>query len=182
MYKTQKLDATGQAPISRDRRRPFMDAKSPRAVETLNVRTGESWILERFTVECSGGQAAGALLVVDEATRRPIAIEVDVAIGAQHLVDTPEPLACRPRKPRRICVDNYAQGADAAAAFSRWLVRHGIEQSRVSLGSPWSKSPSEEWAHEFCREVELSCREETIDQLRQRARSWLADVNSAQGS
>jgi hypothetical protein len=88
MYKTQKLDATGQAPISRDRRRPFMDAKSPRAVETLNVRTGESWILERFTVECSGGQAAGALLVVDEATRRPIAIEVDVAIGAQHLVDT----------------------------------------------------------------------------------------------
>jgi len=182
MYKTQKLDATGLEPISRDRRRPLMDAKLPRAVETPNIRAGESWILERFTVECSGGRSAGALLVVDEATRRPIAIEVDVAIGTQHLVDTLNHLRAVRGIPRRICVDNYAQGAYAAAAFSRWLVRHGIEQSRVSLGSPWSKSPSEEWAHEFCREVKLSCREETIDQLRQRARSWLAEVNSAQGS
>ena len=99
----------------------------------------------------SNGRSYKMLTVLDEFTRRALAVTVRTKMGADDVLEALYPLLLRHGAPEYIRSDNGP--GFAAAAMQDWLRKVGIKPIRIYPGSPWENGYNESFNGRFRDEL-----------------------------
>ena len=126
-----------QVPKKRKRRRPA--ASRPRPLPPY--RQNSVWAYDFVFDRCANGQTLKCLTVVDEYTRRCLAIDVANRIRSARVIDQLSRLISIHGAPRYIRSDNGSEFV--SKAILKWLTENRINTAFIDPGKPWQNGLDE---------------------------------------
>lgn len=133
LWRTAEL----QVPKKRRRRRPAHSRPRPTAPERRNHVWAYDFVFDR----CANGQVLKCLTVVDEFSRKCLAIEVAGRIRSARVIDQLARLISLHGAPRYIRSDNG--GEFISRAILKWLTDRNINTALIDPGKPWQNGLDE---------------------------------------
>jgi putative transposase len=132
-----------QVPRRRPRRRVCSGRPRPRPAEAVN----HVWTYDFVFDACANGQQLKCLTVVDEFTRRSLAIDVAGSIRSGRVIEVLAQLISVHGAPRYLRSDNGPEFV--ARAVLRWLSKANIETALIDPGKPWQNAFGESFNGKF---------------------------------
>lgn len=132
-----------QVPKKRKRRRPA--ASRPRLLPP--ERQNAVWAYDFMFDRCANGQTLKCLTVVDEYTRKCLAIDVAARIRSVRVIDQLAQLISVHGAPRYIRSDNG--GEFVSRAILKWLTENRINTAFIDPGKPWQNGLDESFNGKF---------------------------------
>lgn len=123
----------------------------------------------------SNGRSYKMLTVLDEFTRRALAVTARTRMGADVVLEALYPLLLRHGTPEYIRSDNDPEFA--AEAMQGWLQRVGIKPIRIYPGSPWEDGYNDRFNGTLRREVLNAEWFTTTEQAQIVINNWLRQDN-----
>ena len=133
LWKTAEL----QVPKKRKRRRPAASRPRPLPPQRQNYVWAYDFVFDR----CANGQALKCLTIVDEYTRRCLAIDVANRIRSARVIDQLSRLISIHGAPRYIRSDNGSEFV--SKAILKWLTENRINTAFIDPGKPWQNGLDE---------------------------------------
>ena len=127
-------------------RRPAASRPRPLPPEHQNAVWAYDFMFDR----CGNGQTLKCLTVVDEYTRKCLAIDVAARIRSARVIDQLAPLISVHGAPRYIRSDNG--GEFVSRAILKWLTENRINTAFIDPGKPWQNGLDESVNGKFCDE------------------------------
>ncbi len=109
------------------------------------------WAIDVVHDKLSNGRSDKMLTVLDEFTRRALAVVIRTKMGADDVLEALYPLLLRHGSPEYIRSDNGPEFS--AEAMQGWLQRIGIKPIRIYPGAPWENGYNERFNGTLRREV-----------------------------
>jgi putative transposase len=132
-----------QVPKKRKRRRPATSRPRPLPPENRNAVWAYDFVFDR----CANGQTLKCLTVVDEYTRKCLAIDVAARIRSARVIDQLAQLISVHGAPRYIRSDNG--GEFVSRAILKWLTENRITTAFIDPGKPWQNGLDESFNGKF---------------------------------
>jgi len=126
-----------QVPKKRKRRRPAHSRPRPLPPQRQNAIWAYDFVFDR----CANGQTLKCLTVVDEYTRRCLAIDVAGRIRSARVIDQLSRLISVHGAPRYLRSDNG--GEFVSKAILKWLGENNITTAFIDPGKPWQNGLDE---------------------------------------
>lgn len=126
-----------QVPKKRKRRRPEGSRPRPLPPQRQNYVWAYDFVFDR----CANGQTLKCLTIVDEYTRRCLAIDVANRIRSARVIDQLSRLISVHGAPRYIRSDNGSEFV--SKAILRWLTENRINTAFIDPGKPWQNGLDE---------------------------------------
>jgi putative transposase len=126
-----------QVPKKRKRRRPAASRPRPLPPQQRNAVWAYDFVFDR----CANGQTLKCLTVVDEYTRKCLAIDVAARIRSARVIDQLSRLISIHGAPRYIRSDNG--GEFVSKAILKWLTDNRINTAFIDPGKPWQNGLDE---------------------------------------
>jgi len=126
-----------QVPKKRKRRRPAHSRPRPFPPQRQNAIWAYDFVFDR----CANGQTLKCLTVVDEYTRRCLAIDVAGRIRSARVIDQLSRLISVHGAPRYLRSDNG--GEFVSKAILKWLGENNITTAFIDPGKPWQNGLDE---------------------------------------
>ncbi len=120
-----------QVPKKRKRRRPAASRPRPLPPQRQNSVWAYDFVFDR----CANGQTLKCLTMVDEYTRRCLAIDVANRIRSARVIDRLSKLISVHGAPRYIRSDNGSEFVSKATL--KWLTENRINTAFIDPGKPW---------------------------------------------
>lgn len=140
-------------------------------------RPNEAWAMDFVRDTLSDGRSFRAFTIVDTCTRECPAIEVDVGLGADRVVEVLERLRVTRGLPERITLDNGPEFQ--SRALDAWAHKRGVKLNFIRPGKPVENA--------FIESFNGRLRDECLNQhwflslgdARRRIESWRESYNTA---
>lgn len=132
-----------QVPKKRKRRRPAASRPRPLPPERQNAVWAYDFMFDR----CANGQTLKCLTVVDEYTRKCLAIDVAARIRSARVIDQLAQLISVHGVPRYIRSDNG--GEFVSRVILKWLTENRINTAFIDPGKPWQNGLDESFNGKF---------------------------------
>lgn len=132
-----------QVPKKRKRRRAAASRPRPLPPEQQHHVWAYDFVFDR----CANGQVLKCLTVVDEYTRKCLAITVSGRIRSAHVIEQLSKLISVHGAPRHIRSDNGSEFV--SRAILKWLTGHRINTALSDPGKPWQNGLDESFNGKF---------------------------------
>ena len=99
------------------------------------------WSYDFVSCRLEGGKKIRLLTVIDEYSRKCLAIRVDYRLKSDDVLDTLSPLFLRHGLPNYIRSDNGSEFT--ATSLRKWLSKLDVKTSYIEPGSPWENGYNE---------------------------------------
>jgi len=159
------------------RRRRRKRVSVPRVPVVPSLAPNERWAMDFMRDTLRGNRAFRLLNILDTCTRECVAIEVDVSLGGDRVVQTLERLAAHRPLPRSIVVDNGPEFH--SRALDAWAHAHGVQLQFIRPGKPVDNA----YIESFNSRVRDECLNQhwflNLDDARKILREWRVSYNTA---
>jgi transposase InsO family protein len=165
-----------KVPQKQRKRRRLLDGSSVNACHRRRAeRVNHVWSFDFCFDRTADGRALKIFSVIDEFTRRCLAIDVHRRISGADVVSFLAALARAQGEPEHVRCDNGPEFA--CAALRAWSARAGVSALYVEPGSPWENGYAESY-HARLRDEVLDREEfETVWQARALLSAWRSEYN-----
>jgi putative transposase len=151
---------------------------APRTALTLiqPQKLNECWSLDFMSDALRNGQRfRTANVIIDDANREGLSIQVALSLPALHMVRWLDNVAAWRRYPKQIRVDNGP--GNLAFIFRQWAQQHGIELLYIQPGKPAQNAFIERFNRSYREEVLDMYLFDSIAQVQQLTDQWLLHYN-----
>ena len=135
----------------------------------------ESWSMDFMTDELFNGQRIRLLTLVDNFTRKSLAIEVDIRLGGHRVAEVLERVSEGRRLPRTIRVDNGPEFI--SKALDQWAYLNGVELDFSRPGKPTDNA----FIEAFNGRLREECLNESwflsLEDAREKVAAWREEYN-----
>jgi transposase InsO family protein len=132
-----------QVPKKRSRKRIATGRRRPIALTKANSVWGYDFVFDG----CAIGQQLKCLAMVDEFTRKSLAIDEAGSIRSARAIDVLSKLITVRGAPRYLCSDNGPEFA--SVVLLKWIVDWRIESALIDPGKPWQNGTTERFNGKF---------------------------------
>lgn len=136
-----------KAGLQAPRRRPRRRIASGRPRPTPPAAANHVWAYDFVYDRCANGQQLKCLTVVDEWTRKCLAIEVSDSIRSRHVIEVLSRLVSFHGPPRHLRSDNSPEFI--SRAILGWLSSSNIDTALIEHGKPWQNATNESFNDKF---------------------------------
>ena len=159
----------------RHKKRKRLYHKDSSIIRLRPTHPNHVWAIDFVHDKLSNGRSYKMLTVLDEFTRRALAVTVRTRMGADDVLEALYPLLLKHGTPEYIRSDNGPEFA--AEALQDWIRRVGIKPIRIYPGSPWENGYNERFNGTLRREVLNAEWFTTTEQAQIVINHWLRQYN-----
>ena len=138
--------------------------------------SNDRWSMDFVSDRLADGRAFRALGIVDDFTKRSVAIEVDTSLSGLRVIRTLEAAIEHYGKPKRLVMDNGPEFT--CRAFLAWVLRRGIEPCWIEPGKPVQNAYAESFNARFRDECLDQHVFATLADARDLIELWRGDFNA----
>jgi len=169
IYCDEKLQIRGR------RRRRKCAAGAPRQAIALPTRAHERWSMDFMRDSLATGKAFRTLNVVDDYSRKCVAIEVDLSLPGERVARVLDQAASQNGWPQTIVVDNGPEFA--SKVLDQWAWDRGVKLHFIDPGKPVQNAFIESFNGKFREECLSQNWFRNLEHARREIASWRADYN-----
>ena len=139
-------------------------------------RLDQQWTMDFLVDSLQTGRRFRVLTVVDTYSRQCLAIEADVSLTGQRVVQVLDRLAAQERLPEQIAVDNGPEFL--SLVLDQWAEQHGVQLQFSRLGTPTDNAIIESFHGRLRDECLNEHLFRSLPETRQIIEAWRVDYNT----